>query len=84
MEKMIRKMTLLPAERIGLKQRGLLKEGYWADITVFNPETIGQTGGYLNPVKEPHGIEMVVVDGQIILEDHCLTGNRPGGVIRHR
>lgn len=84
MEKMIRKMTLLPAERIGLKQRGLLKEGYWADITVFNPETIGQTGGYLNPVKEPHGIEMVIVDGQIILEDHCLTGNRPGGVIRHR
>jgi N-acyl-D-amino-acid deacylase len=68
LEEAVRKMTSLSAERFGLKDRGLLREGYWADITVFDPETVLDNTTYLEPDSPPSGIEYVLVNGDVVVE----------------
>ncbi len=85
LENMVRKMTSMPAGAIGLKDRGLLKEGFWADVTVFNPVTVKSGCTYENDARPeyPEGIPYVIVNGQLIINDSEHTGARPGKVLRH-
>ena len=81
MEDAIRKMTSLPAQVLGLKDRGLLKEGYWADIVVFDPDTVADIATYDNPKQYPKGIDYVLVNGAVVIDGGHHTGVRPGKVI---
>lgn len=67
-EEAVRKMTSLPARRMGLKQRGLLWEGFYADIVVFNPETIIDNATYENPFQSPTGVEYVLINGKMVVD----------------
>ena len=82
LEEAIRKMTSLPAQRLGLKDRGLIKEGMWADIVIFDPKTIRDRATYDNPRATPEGIEYVIVNGVISIEKGELTGEKGGKILR--
>jgi N-acyl-D-amino-acid deacylase len=81
LEDAVRKMTSLPAQVLGLKDRGLLKEGYWADVVVFDPDTVADTATYDNPKQYPKGIDYVLVNGSVVVEGGQHTGARPGKVV---
>lgn len=80
----IRRMTAAPAQRLGLQDRGLIREGMVADITIFNPETIQDKGTFAEPNQYPEGVEYVLVAGQVALERGQLTGVRAGRALRRR
>jgi N-acyl-D-amino-acid deacylase len=80
-EDAIRRMTSLPAQRFRLKDRGLIMEGMWADITIFDRERIIDRASYDDPHKYPEGIEYVLVNGQIVLERGKNTGVHAGKVL---
>src|SRR5436305_11416094 len=82
LEQGIRKMTSLPAQRERLRDRGLLKPGYFADITIFDPATIRDTATYANPTQLSQGIKYVFVNGQLEFEDGQLTGIKAGKPLR--
>lgn len=84
LESAIRKMTSLPAQMIGLLDRGLIRPNNYADIVIFNPDTIIDKGTYANPHQYPEGIEYVIVNGNIVVQKGEHTGNLPGKVLRHR
>lgn len=75
----VRKASCLAAEIFGLEKRGRLTGGYWADIVVFDPETIRDTADYEQPFAEPVGIDYVIVNGVIAVDHGSLTDNRPAG-----
>jgi len=74
----VRKMTGLPAQILGLTDRGLLKPGYWADVTLFNPDTVGPTNSYEHPQSYVKGIPYVIVNGVTVVDAGQHTGARPG------
>jgi dihydroorotase/N-acyl-D-amino-acid deacylase len=78
----VRRMTSLPAQRLGLKDRGLLREGYWADVVVFDPDRIADTATFASPKQYPAGINYVVVNGRVVIDLGKHTGERPGMVLR--
>jgi N-acyl-D-amino-acid deacylase len=80
----IRKMTSLPAQIVGLSDRGLLRPGMAADIVVFDPEHIADRATFENPRQYAVGIAYVVVNGQVVFEQGRHTGARPGRVLRHQ
>jgi N-acyl-D-aspartate/D-glutamate deacylase len=82
LEQGIRKMTSLPAQRERLVNRGLLKEGYFADITVFDPATIQDVATYAQPAQVSKGVKYVFVNGQLEFEDGKLTGRTAGHGLR--
>jgi N-acyl-D-aspartate/D-glutamate deacylase len=81
LEEAIRKMTSLPAQVLGLKDRGLLREGYWADIVVLDPDTVIDTATYESPKRYPKGVDYVLVNGAIVIDGGVHTGARPGKVL---
>ncbi|MEF8801290.1 MAG: D-aminoacylase [Halolamina sp.] len=81
LERAIHKMTGMPAARLGLDDRGVLKADAKADITVFDPEIVEQTGDFLDPAHYPAGIDHVLVNGEFVVEDGDHTGARPGEVL---
>ena len=82
LEEAIRKMTSWPATRMGLARRGMLREGAWADITIFDLEAISDRATYEEPVLFPVGIEYVLVNGVVVIENGGThTGARPGHVL---
>jgi len=81
LEQGIRKITSLPAQRERLRDRGLLKEGYFADITIFDPETIKDKATYENSTALSQGVKYVFVNGQLKYEDGKLTGTKAGSVL---
>lgn len=82
LEEAIRKMTSWPATRMGLERRGVIREGAWADITIFDLEHIDDRATYEEPVLFPEGIEYVLVNGVVVIEDGgAHTGARPGHVL---
>lgn len=85
LEKAIRKVTSLPCATFGLKNRGLIKECYIADIAVFEPDGIIDTATYESPWLLPKGIRSVIVNGTPVLLDGAPMGGkeRPGRVLRH-
>lgn len=83
LEEAIRKSTSLPARRLGLSDRGLLREGWCADLTLFDPETIREMGDTQEPARYPEGIHYVIVNGQVVVDEGEPTGVRSGCVLRH-
>jgi len=81
LEDAVRKMTSMPAAVLGLKDRGLLREGYWADIVVFDPDAVADMATYENPKQYPKGIDYVLVNGAIVIDKGHHTGVRPGRVV---
>jgi N-acyl-D-amino-acid deacylase len=75
-------MTSLPAQRERLVDRGLLKEGYFADIAVFDPLTIKDTATYTHPAQLAQGVKYVFVNGKLEFEDGKLTGQIAGRALR--
>jgi N-acyl-D-amino-acid deacylase len=82
LEQAIRKMTSLPAQRERLLDRGMLKEGYFADITIFDPVTIKDIATYSQPAQVSQGVKYVFVNGQLEFEDGKLTGAIAGRPLR--
>jgi len=82
-EDAVRKMTSLNAAKVGLDDRGLLRAGMAADVTIFDPERIIDRATYTEPFQYPEGIEYVVVNGQTVLARGKPTDARPGRVLRH-
>ena len=68
MEEAVRKMTSLPASQMQLENRGLIKEGYFADLTIFNPRTVGCKATFKKPYQPSEGIEYVLINGKVVLE----------------
>jgi N-acyl-D-aspartate/D-glutamate deacylase len=83
LEDAIRKMTSLNAAKIGIRDRGLLRPGHFADVTVFDPVRIIDRATYLDPFHYGEGIVYVVVNGQVVLDGGKHTGARPGRALRH-
>jgi N-acyl-D-amino-acid deacylase len=79
----IKKMTSMPAEKLGIKKRGIIQKGYFADITIFNPETIIDKATFTNPHQYPDGIEYVIVNGKLTIEQGNHTDAFAGRVLRH-
>ncbi len=84
MEEAIRKMTSLPARRLGLKNRGVIRQGAIADLVIFDPNTIMDNATFLEPHQYPSGVNYVMVKGVMVIRDGEYTGERPGEVLRRK
>ncbi|MBY0497184.1 MAG: D-aminoacylase [Cyanobacteria bacterium] len=82
LEEAIRRMTSLPAEILGLADRGTIKEGQWADLVIFDPATVADTATFEEPFQYPVGIDTVLVNGKVVLEEGKHTNARPGKVLK--
>jgi N-acyl-D-amino-acid deacylase len=82
LEEAVRKLTSFPAENLGISDRGLLAEGYFADVVVFDPDEIGDRATYEDPHQYSVGMVHVFVNGTQVLEDGEHTGATPGRVVR--
>jgi N-acyl-D-amino-acid deacylase len=82
LEDAIRKFSSLPAQRMRLTERGVLKAGMWADIVVFDPATIKDVATFANPNQLSDGMEYVLVNGVLVIDERKMTGNLPGKVLR--
>ena len=78
----IRKMTSFPAQRLGLPDRGLLRDGFKADIVVFNPKTVKTQATREDPKHYPVGIEYVIINGVVVIDRGANTGALPGRALR--
>jgi N-acyl-D-aspartate/D-glutamate deacylase len=83
LEEAIRKMTSLPANFIGLQDRGIVREGFWADLVVFDPGTVASGASYGNPYGRPEGIHYVLVNGVVAVDRGELTGALAGKALEH-
>ena len=84
LEDAVRKMTSLPAQVLGLADRGQVREGFVADIAVFDPARIAETNSFENPKSYAIGIPYVLVNGTLVIDDGEHTGARPGRVLLGR
>lgn len=76
-------MTSMPAEKLGIKNRGLLKRRNFADVVVFDPNTVIDNATFEKPHQYPSGISYVIVNGKITVKDNEHTGAVSGKVLRH-
>ena len=82
LETAVAKLTCVPAARLGLRDRGVLREGALADLVVFDPATVADDATYEQPARHPVGIEHVVVNGRLAVRDGHETGERAGRLLR--
>jgi N-acyl-D-amino-acid deacylase len=82
LEEAVRKATSAVATRLSIPDRGLLREGFFADIAVFDPNTIGDRSTFEQPHQMSVGVKMVFVNGQMVVRDGRHTGAKPGVVLR--
>ncbi|TAK43101.1 MAG: D-aminoacylase [Betaproteobacteria bacterium] len=82
LETAVHKMTGLTAKTFGLADRGVLKQGYAADLAIFDPATVDETATFARPIAPAKGIDTVIVNGAIVWRDGKSTGARPGRVLR--
>jgi N-acyl-D-amino-acid deacylase len=82
LEEAVRKMTGAPAARLGLPDRGLLRDGYVADLVVFDPARVRSNATYDEPRRYPDGIEHVIVNGELVVDGGRHTGALPGRALR--
>ncbi len=82
MEEAIRKLTSFPAATLRIQERGRLEQGYFADVVVFDPKTIGDVSTYEKPHQYAIGVKDVWVNGGQVLKDGQHTGQKPGRVVR--
>ncbi|MFI5457925.1 MAG: amidohydrolase family protein [Isosphaerales bacterium] len=83
LEDAVRKMTSMSAAKVGLNERGLLRPGLFADVTIFDPNAVLDHSTYLEPFQYSQGIEYVLVNGQLVLDQGRQTQARPGRALRH-
>ena len=84
LEDAIRRMTSLPARTFGFRDRGLVREGYWADLVMFDPERVQDKATFQQPHQYSEGFDLVLVNGAPVVEEGKVTGARPGRILRHR
>jgi N-acyl-D-amino-acid deacylase len=82
LEEAVRKMTSWPATRMRLADRGVIRVGAWADVTVFDLEALDDRASYERPMEFPTGIEWVLVNGVVVIDRGKHTGAKPGHVLR--
>ena len=82
LEDAVRKFTALPASRMRIGDRGLIKDGLWADIVIFDPETIADRSSFDAPNKFAIGMQWVLVNGVPVIANGKMTDARPGQVLR--
>jgi N-acyl-D-amino-acid deacylase len=82
LEEAVRKATGLPAQILGLRDRGLVREGFHADLVAFDPATVIDRATYEEPHQYSTGIDYVVVGGQVVVDEGRLTAARPGRIVR--
>ena len=81
-EDAVRKMTSLPADHMGMSERGVLSEGMIADIVVFDPETVVDRSTFQDPHQYPEGIDFVIINGIVAVDDGVFSDVRAGRVLR--
>ena len=81
-EEAVKKMTYLPASRLGLQERGQLAEGFYADVVVINPETVQDRATYDEPKQYSAGFDQVIVNGRLVLDEGRQLEAYPGKVVR--
>ena len=84
LEDAIRKFSALPAQRLRLSDRGVLKQGMWADVVIFDPATIRDLATFEQPNQLSEGMQYVLVNGVAVIAEGKMTGARPGHVLRGR
>ena len=82
LEDAIRKMSALPAQRLRLTDRGVLKAGMWADVVIFDPTTVRDLATFDNPNQLSEGMDYVLVNGVPVIDQAKMTGTLPGRVLR--
>jgi len=82
LEEAIRKMTSFPSTRFGIENRGLIKEGFFADLIIFDAKKIRDKATYVDPHQYPEGIYYVIVNGEVVVENRRHIGVLPGKVLR--
>jgi N-acyl-D-aspartate/D-glutamate deacylase len=82
LEEAIRKMTSLPASRMRLADRGVLRPGMRADLVAFDPETVRERSTYADPNHYSEGIPYVAVNGALVVDEGKITAARPGRILR--
>jgi dihydroorotase/N-acyl-D-amino-acid deacylase len=82
LELAIHKMTQMPARRLGLADRGVVREGAVADVVIFNPETVRDLATFTEPHQYPVGIDVVLVNGQVAVDGGVTTSARAGRVLQ--
>jgi N-acyl-D-amino-acid deacylase len=83
LEEAVRKMTSLPARKHRLRERGEIRPGYFADLCLFDPETVVDRATYEEPRQYPEGIHYVIVNGALVVDGGAHTGARAGRLLRH-
>lgn len=83
LEQAVRKMTAMPAARLSLGDRGCLRAGCAADVTIFDARTVRDVGTFADPHHYPEGIPFVVVNGRVVIDNGALSAERPGRVLTH-
>lgn len=81
LEDAVRKMTSLPAQILGLRDRGQIREGFFADLVVFDPARVGETNSFERPKSYATGVAFVLVNGVIVIDRGEHTGARPGRIL---
>jgi len=81
LEEAVKKMTFLTAERFGLSGRGVIREGAWADLVLFDAQTVTDRATYTDPHQYPEGIPYVIVNGILVIDQGQHTGTLPGWVL---
>jgi dihydroorotase/N-acyl-D-amino-acid deacylase len=82
LEEAIRKFSALPAQRMRFADRGVIKAGMWADLVVFDPETVRDLATFENPIQLSKGMKYVLVNGVPVIDDGKMTSALPGKVLR--
>jgi N-acyl-D-amino-acid deacylase len=82
LEEAVRKMSAFPASRVRLADRGMLREGFAADVVVFDPATIADRATFAEPFRYPEGIRTVIVNGVAALRDGQRAERRAGRALR--
>jgi len=82
LEEAVRRMTSLPAHCFGFRDRGVVHPGAFADLAVFDPARVKDTGTFTAPARPAEGIELVMVNGRIVWQDGQHSGAHPGRVLR--
>jgi N-acyl-D-amino-acid deacylase len=82
LEDAIRKFAALPAQRMRLTDRGVLKAGMFADIVIFDPETVRDLATFESPNQLSEGMDYVLVNGALVIDEGKMTGAKPGKVLR--
>jgi N-acyl-D-amino-acid deacylase len=82
LEEGVHRMTGMSAAKFGLKERGQVRPGFYADLVIFDPSSLLDTATYEQPRRYPEGLHYVLVNGIVVVRDGLHTGARPGRALR--